>query len=170
MYVLDNVSFICHPNTGSRSLKQALRRAGSVEVLSHHEVCPWTVAQTRACVCVIRNPFTLMGSWYCRGNIEKPFSVWLENTLKADRNHEGPRELGLFYGTLWASHVLRFESLQADLDVACEELGLPQLPLDHIGKNRRPLDYRRMYWAEPETKNMVTAAYSFHLNRFNYKL
>lgn len=170
MLVLDDVSFILHPGTGSRSLRQAVMQAGGRPVLQHHEVCPRTAVETRACVCVVRNPFTLMGSWYMRARHKKSFGTWLEETLKADRHYQGPHEFGLFYGSLWATHVLKFENLQNDLDAACEDLGLPKLPLDHIGKSRRTLDYRRLYWGEPETKNMVTAAYAHHLQAFTYKL
>lgn len=170
MYVLDDVSFIAHPNTGSRSLKYALLKAGAKEVLSHHEVCPITAANTRACVCAVRNPFTLMASWYHRAQINNPYAYWLTNTLKADRHYEGPQVLGLFYGTLWATHIIKFENLQSELNVVTEKLGLPRLVLEHVGKSKHSVNYAAMYDHDDEAQLLIRNAYGHHLVQHRYRL
>jgi len=171
MLILDDVSFILHPATGSRSLKQALMKVGADEILTHHEVCPRKAIETRACVCTIRNPYTLVASWYQRHRREdETFEDWLKVKLIGPRHYEGPPKLGLLYGTFWATHIIKFENLQQDLDAVCKELKLPKLPLEHIGKNHRPVQYRRLYFAEPATKNMVLNAYAHHIHEFQYRL
>jgi hypothetical protein len=168
MYVLDDVSFICHPNTGSRSLRAALRKLNAEEVLGHHQVCAKRAAQTRACVCVVRNPYDIMASWYCRMPATITlFEVWLANTLQGDRHHEGPQPCGLFYGLNWATDVVRFEDLPGSLNVVTEKLGLPRLILGQKGvSGRTSADYRAMY--NDKSKLLVRAAYCHQIRACNY--
>jgi hypothetical protein len=167
MYVLDDVGFICHPNTGSRSLKTALMDAGAWRVKSHHKVCVERLARTRACVCVVRNPFDIMASWYCRDPNKVPFAHWLAQTLQGDRKHEGPQPCGLFYGLNWATHVIKFENLQSELNVTSHNLGLPRLILgDDSRSGRTSADYRALY--DQRTKSMIRAAYGIQIQACNY--
>lgn len=168
MYVLDDVGFICHPNTGSRSLKAALLEAGAWRVKRHHEICTEKLARTRACVCVVRNPYEIMAAWYCRApKRPTPFHVWLAKTLQGDRHHEGPQPCGLFYGLNWATHVVRFENLPGSLNIATQNLSLPRLVLGHDGKSgRTPDEYRAMY--NDESRLLIRAAYSHQLKALQY--
>jgi len=145
MFVLDGVGFICHPNTGSRSLKRFLLANSAKVVKPQHFMCLDTIKDCRAVVSVVRNPFDTMASWYWR---IKPvsFEQWLEVTLNGDRGYEGPHE-GMFYGLPHTTHKIRFERLESMMTQAFEQLELPPLKLTHMGsgKFRDKQHYRVLY-------------------------
>jgi hypothetical protein len=170
MYVLDNVGFIAHPNTGSRSLRVGLMDAGADQVRGHHEVCTKTLGNVRACVCVIRNPYHIMASWYCKKHRPGDFHVWVSNVLQGRRNFQGPGPGGLFYGLIWATHVVKFERLPTRLDEVTEELGLPKLILGQEGmSDRTPEDYDDLYKRDNRAAFLVRKAFDFQITKGKYK-
>jgi hypothetical protein len=141
MYVLDDVGFICHPNTGSRSLKKFLLSEGASLVGEQHQMSLPAIKKCRAVVSVVRNPYDVMASWYWRIQPVE-FEEWLEG----DRGYEGPHK-GMFYGLPHTTHVIRFEWLEPMMKQAFEQLELPELKLPHIGngKFRQNQHYRVLY-------------------------
>jgi len=77
--------------------------------------------------------------------------------------------LGLFYGLVWATHVLRFENLKEDLEEVCRDLKLPHLEIQHVGKTNRPDDYSVLY--DDETRGLIRLAYGeqLRIGKYDYE-
>ncbi len=167
MYVLDEVSFILHPGTGARSLAEALELHGGRQVGGQHDVDPQVCAESVGVVCTLRNPWKLMGSWYYRETQGRSsFDKWLDKAMMGDRNHQGPAGMGLYYGSLWATHYIRFERMQGTLNEITEDLGLPRLPLKHRGKTPHDEPYIKLYGHE--TSEIIRKAYAHQIQLGNY--
>lgn len=167
MYVLEDVAFILHPDTGSRSLAAAISKAGGEMIGGHHDVDPQVLASCRAVVCTLRNPWLLMGSWYHRQTqANVPFDNWLRTIMLGDRNHEGPEGMCLYYGSLWATHYIRFERMQGTLNEITEDLGLSRLKLGHDGQTKHEKSYLSLY--NHETSEIIRRAYSHQIQLGNY--
>jgi hypothetical protein len=175
MYWFDDVSFIAHPNTGSRSLmKMILRYPEGKCINDQHGICLDTIKKSRAVVCVIRNPYDMMASWYWRMVSKPDFNDWLRLTLfSSNMNHEDPDNVGggLFFGRKYATHVIRFENLVEDYRSVLTELGLPldRLKLGHVGKARFRVgqNYRVLY--DVEAINLIETKYSTLMKELGYK-
>ena len=174
MYWLDNVSFIAHPNTGSRSLKRMILNAKGGEVINdQHGICLETIKKSRAVVCVVRNPYDMMASWYWRMPSKPGFNDWLAYTLnQSNGNHEDPDKVGggLFFGRHLATHVIRFENLEEEYNNLFDKLQFPvKLKLGHTGKAkfRDGQNYRVLY--NQNAINMVEKKYSVLMRHLNYE-
>lgn len=171
MYVLDNVSFIAHPNTGSRSMKTMVQKLGGKCVNDQHGICIPTIEKSRAIVCVVRNPFDMMASWYWRMSVRPKFSHWLENTLEREIGHEDPQRVGggLFFGLKYATHVIRFERLAAGYEAVFKTLRLPVVELPHKGRarHRREQHYKVLY--DDYSKLLIVRKYGDILTALDYK-
>jgi len=172
MYWLDDVSFIAHPNTGSRSLKKFINTTkGAKTINDQHGICLDTIKESRAVTCVIRNPYDLLASFYWRMKSKPDFHKWLHNTLRQEIGHEDPDQVGggMFYGLPYATHVIRFETLQEDYDRVFKQLRLPPMKLERIGacRYRTSEDYRDLY--DYESMALVKAKYGDLMSRLRYK-
>ena len=171
MYWLDDVSFIAHPNTGSRSLKQMILKNKGKCINDQHGICLDTIKKSRAVVCVVRNPFDLLASFYWRMSSKPDFAEWLEATLDHEIGHEDPDRVGggLFFGLKYATHVIRFENLQEDYETVLRRLKLPKMKLGHIGaaRYRDGRDHRVLY--NEYTRLLVVRKYGPILTALKYK-
>lgn len=171
MYFLDNVSFIAHPNTGSRSLKKMIMGNKGECINDQHGICISTIEQSRAVVCVIRNPYDLLASFYWRMSVRGKFSTWLRATLLNEIGHEDPDKVGggLFFGLKYASHVIRFENLESEYATTLRQLKLPPMELTHVGQSkfRKGQDYRLLY--DDYAKLLIVRKYSDLLTALNYE-
>ncbi len=175
MYWIDDVSFIGHPNTGSRSLKRMILNHKDGKVINdQHGICIPTIERSRAVVCVVRNPYDMMASWYWRMSSKPHFNTWLGNKLFNSKkaNHEDPDQVGggLFFGRKYATHVLRFENLEEGYVNLIKELKLPdKLQFDHVGKARfrKGQNYRVLY--NQQAINIVAQKYGDIMKELGYK-
>ena len=173
MYWLDDVSFIAHPNTGSRSLKKMILGANGGKVINdQHGVCWETVKNSRAVVCVIRNPYDMMASWYWRMISKPDFNTWLSYTLnQSNGNHEDPDKVGggLFFGLKRSTHIIRFENIEEGYNDLFEDLQFPvKLKLGHEGKARfrNGQNYQVLY--NQDAINIVAKKYGSLMKSLKY--
>ena len=170
MYVLDDVCFICHPNTGSRSLAKGLKEAGASQIGGHHNICTKTLAGTRACVCVIRNPYEIMASWYFKKRKPGEFHDWVANLLQGKRNFQGPQPSGLFYGLIWATHVVKFEEIPDGLNNVTDILELPRLEFGQVAYSGRTPEYHLSFYKEDDkAKFLIRRAFEYQIRVGRYK-
>lgn len=134
MYV-DNArraAFILHPRAASTSLSSVFNGMNLKLVGTKHGVSPEILRPDWKVGCVVRNVFDTLVSWYyVRRHFEGSFHDWLEQEsdfMWLDR--------GMFYGLPYATHVLRFEHLQDDFDMFCDEVGWPRTEIPHRGKGK----------------------------------
>ncbi len=173
MYVIDDkLAFICHPKTGSQSIREALRGAKVVEGM--HGVDPSVCEQLRKkgiVACVVRNPWDLMISWYFYSHVnpynirdERPhdFEDWLPWFIENDKWIKK----GLFYGAKHCNQFIRFEgSLERQINYLLEVSKMPPIKLPHNGKTNHR-DYSHYY--NPTTKKLVADRFCGEIERFGY--
>lgn len=134
--------------------------------------------EPRAIFCVCRNPFdrAVSSVTHFKGapgdprEFERSLAEWLEEPL-SDHNRRAHRRTQRAFvldskGADAATHVLRFESLQADFDGMLADLGLSAKELPWRGKAGRGRDLSALY--TPEAKRLVERAYGEDLEHFGY--
>lgn len=169
MYLLDNVSFIAHPNTGSRSMKKMVCQLGGRAIGDQHGICLETLRTSRAVVSVVRNPYDLLASLYWRMSVRPDFPVWLKNTLDFGGHEDPVGGEGLFFGLKHSSHVVRFENFAPHWRQVFEQLKLPKptIPHDGAARYRRNRHYSLLY--DKKTIQLVQRKYGDVLCSLNYK-
>lgn len=135
---------ICHPKTGSQSVREALRRKYNARVVRgqhflDEDECKRIILDGGIVCSVVRNPWDLMISWYFysehdpkQGKDVLPFSQWLDNVLTSGN---GWIEHGLFYGLDHCNRIIRFEhDIQSQLNGCLIDCGLEPVALRNLGK------------------------------------
>lgn len=167
MYILDDLGFIAHPRTGSRSAREVLVELGADRCSGHHALdedkCRGLIKAGGVIACTTRNMFDLLVSWffnehynhegkplnpsiqipkfedYIFGLVEKPRHRWFMTPM-------------YFYGLPWCAEVIRYENLQEDFNRVLNSIGLASVELPHVGKSiGRCPDYR-VYYTEAARK------------------
>jgi hypothetical protein len=155
--------FIAHPRTASSATGHILLEMGFVIQGNHHSfdtelnLHGWTVAST------VRNPFDTLVSWYYNKPREASFKDWLPIFLNSCHFLQGPR---MFYGTLYCTHVLRFEELQYDFNCLCQDIGLPRTMIPKRNVSNRPLHFLGEY-DYPDLK-LITERFRDEFIEHNY--
>jgi hypothetical protein len=169
MYLLDNVVFLAHPHTGSRSMKAAVVAAGGKKVRGHHAICKDTIARSRGCVGVVRNPFDITACVYFRPGDPLPeFKPWMDSYLgyRIDELAEP-----MFPGIELQTHVVRFEDYQESMNAATDDLGLPRLDIPWVGQNkRRKGRCFKPLFEDEQCRTMVERCYGDLLDELGYTL
>lgn len=174
MYIIDNrLGYIAHPNTGSRSMRIGLEAKTNVEKIGHHHgFNPDIIANLEGCYCVVRNPYEMMVSWWCRGGTLLPFNEWLPEILKRHRHFEGTNHSeggGLFYGIKYCTDVLKFENLQYEFDKLMLKYGMKMfaLPVDPTSVTQgKPDQWWKVY--DLASKRLVEGCYSSQIQYGGY--
>ena len=146
MYILPakKIAFIAHPRTASTATRDALLALGFEQLGTHHEVkpnwCPkgWVIGTT------IRNPLDVLVSWYFKTAKELPFAEWLPWFLDHPNHYLAQ---GMFFGLLYATHVLRFEHLPKDFAAFLRANKLPdiEIPRRNVSPCRQGRSCHAMY-------------------------
>lgn len=178
MYVLEdkNFGYIAHPKTASSATSRIVRDTfGAKQVGNHHaakeEWCRPILDSGGIIMATIRNPYDLMVSWYFHyaarrpGTPMEPFTEWLPNIIKKPN---GYIEQGIFFGLKWANRILRFEHLQEDFDLLCDEVGLPRTFIEsfNVSAERKGRPYQEMY--DSELRQLIQQNFSDELNVGDY--
>lgn len=147
MYVLKNkkIAFIGHPRTGSTAIGHVLIEHLNFELVNgYHKVAPEILEPDWIVGCTVRNIFDTIVSWYFYNRHPGPFEEWLPDFLN------NPNHLikdGLFYGQKYATHVLRFEHLDADFQEFLLKASLNSYPLPkkNVSRYREERPWRNFY-------------------------
>jgi hypothetical protein len=116
-------------------------------------------------LCVVRNPWDKMVSWYWYHNAGIDFRRWLPDHLMSDAHLYRHAD-----GRLAVDFVLRYENLAGDLAEAFRRLRIedPPPPLPRLKSGYRPKgDYRDYY--DAATRAMVSALYAREIEEFGYR-
>lgn len=132
----EGIAFICHPRTASSATSHCLREnLHFVNEGNHHSVEP--TDGYRVIGCTVRNVFDTLVSWHfydkhspLYGNFPEWVKFFLDNPIHFVKD-------GLFYGRHLATHVLRFEHLDADFARFLEIAGLDHYPIPRRNVSRR---------------------------------
>jgi len=160
MYKIDGtIAFVAHPRTGSRSTRDLLLELGAERAAGHHQVDEVMLRNVLTKggfgACTVRNMFDVLVSWYYNANFnnqggpfqpEPPtFDEYLFTTIEKP-THRWFMTPIYHYGLPWCSFHVRYENLEADVVEMLKRAGLPNKPLEHVGKSvaRRP-DYQSYY-------------------------
>ena len=166
MYTKQAVGFIAHPKTGSTSVMSVLLDLGFQQCGGHHDVAREWVDGLWVIGATVRNPWDVMVSWWFhKGNDRKgTFADWLPQAI---RDNHFIRQ-GLFYGLKYATHVLRYESLDHDWVqyLRAAHLPLRALPQHNVGGGRDGQHYREFY--TPATRDVVAQAFAAEINQLEY--
>lgn len=125
--------YLANPRTASRSTAKALEGIGFLMEGSHHSWDPDRARGYRVIFTTVRDIRGTLRSWG-RGLRRDPDDY--ENTLQL---LEGTRTIipdwpnwTLFPHVAHANRILHFESLQLELNLLLQELGLPRVELPHL--------------------------------------
>ena len=165
MYInhLDEIVYIAHPRTASSATSHVLLKNGFEIVTGHHHVDPELIPPEYRVMMTVRNPFDVLVSWYYNQKREqKSFTEWLPVFLNAS---VPLLDDGLFFGQKYATHVMRYETLQDDFDDVCHSLGLSKMtiPFRNVSKQREGHQFMGHY--NFRTAMMVTER--FHQDFLN---
>ncbi len=180
MYVHDTVrlAYLAHPRTASVATRDALLLGGFRAASGHHTGLPrpglepplegdWKIFTT------VRNPWDTAVSWIYHMNraTPPPARPW---PLDLFKNDLGPRNSWITtYGRLFwmledADVVLRYESLQDELDKFLTGEGVEPVPLlrANLSAARGGADYRSFY--TDETQDFVGELFKSEIEALGY--
>ena len=190
MYIIDSIEnledgsrtlpfgIICHPKTGTQSTREALKLEHKARcVCGQHSYDLQEVERIKneggILVCVVRNPWESMISWYfysevgskkARGLKPTPFLEWLPHILEAGN---GWIEKGLFYADHLCNRLIRYEyGLEQQLNQCLLDCGLSPVELPHIAKADRK-HYSHYYDIKAATR--VAVAFHKEITEYGYQ-
>lgn len=166
MYVhtTKKMCFIAHPRTASVATSQTLLGLGFEKMMSHHEFnikllnSSWTVFST------VRNPFDLLVSWYWNKKRDRPFQDWLPIFLQTSNQY---LDQGLFFGYLYSTRILRYETLQDNFNQVMVESGFPPTTIIRANVSERPAQPLREYY-DYKLVNLMFAHFNYEIHEHHY--
>lgn len=134
--------FLAHPRTASTALRDALLERGGEKVSSHHAGLEDSVVQKahrkEPVLTVVRNPYDILVSWWIVRTHNRPHTQPLSNFISSFNDSKGNfvRQGRLLYHSFDADHVVRYESLDEDLNRALTSCGLGRLNLRRLNETK----------------------------------
>lgn len=184
MYTLQahRLLFLAQPRTASMAIGELLtEQLGGRRVGRHHSVptehpeveikSDWIVFST------VRNHWDAILSWHYKAvrGPRKSLDFYLTREVRRLRHHfkalpNGQFELYHRYLPL-STHVLRYETLQYDLNavLALRGLGPVTIPLANNSVDRPQVPYQEVFDAEPELRDRVGAMFADEIERLGYR-
>lgn len=121
--------YLAHPRTASVATRDVLvDKFGAKMTMSHHggltvpKPTGWTVVTT------VRNPLDVMISWWHKTEENRKLPLY-EFIYRWSRNTQFLPDGRLFWHSLYATHVLRYEDLEAQLNQVLVGIGLVPITL-----------------------------------------
>jgi predicted deacetylase len=167
MYILPKYKFayLAAPRTASKATSQALLARGATLFGSHHSIedLPpgWVIAST------VRNHWDAMISWWFKNGKIGKFEEFLPRFCLNNPNF-------VINHTLWAkyidksTHILRFESLQRDLDAVLEFAGIEPMKLPLVLDSKRENAPYQIFYKR-FAKDWVQNYFNDEIQKYGYK-
>ena len=178
--------FIHIPKTAGSSVNNIL---SDYETFHHRLVTNYSkkYRDSRFVFSFIRNPYDrLLSSYmYIQGGLGNSWDIECGKKLLPDFNDFVKNQLSdvvtnqLCHGVHWfhfyplvhwldddIDFIGRFENLQQDTNIVCDNIGVPRKQLPHINKSSHK-HYTEYY--DDESREIVTSLYKQDIDRFNYK-
>lgn len=170
MYTLHHngkkLHYLAMPRTASRACRDAFIAAGCEKVGGHHGYKS-EVIRDGYIITTVRNHWDWFASFFNHNKACTDFRQFVRSTI----NESGHiKRDGNTCRLFWkyaphATHLLRYETLQDDLNRVCEEIGFPQIQLNQVG-DAKPQDYREYY--NRSTRNLVYRKFRDEMENFGY--
>ena len=174
------ILYLAAPKTASVSTGEALVEYGFDRTLNHHGLLEqaktyYDITNEWKILTTVRNHWDTIVSWCMfRPYIRKTYGVCIDGVkhlMKCDAHLIKAKSLGDFLGgQFWwqhapyATHILRFETLQEDLNAA---LGFDlSLPHENKSEHREDRPYQEFY--DEETKEFVAKLFSKEIKQYGY--
>jgi hypothetical protein len=153
MYVWERYkfAFLAMPATGSVSTAKSICEMGGRIIRGHHSAPCWEMKElleigydeTWTTATTVREPISWWNSWWKKGafspNHNDPVSLKWVKLCETDREWFNPHERTLFWRYVPLANVIwHQETLQADIDLTCEIMGIPRIELKRRNCNNRP--------------------------------
>lgn len=154
--------FLDHPRTAGTSTQFGLVSIGGKTNRRHNMI--HGRAEIRCCT--VRNPYDLLVSWYLIVESRKQFVGSFEQFVKLYQNYNFTRGGRLFYFVDSCNEIMKFETLQADLDRILPKVKLPRIKLQHRNKTPNREHYRNYY--NRNSKATVDRRFEKDIKDFKY--
>ncbi len=162
VFIKGKLLYLAHTRVASWATTKALCQIGGKYVQTgqsgggrgHHALFPEVIKyieyEDEPVVCTVRNHYDALVSWWLKytreGRGQPDFLLFLKSHLD---NSPFIQENRLFSRHLcYADHVLRYESLETDLNTLLERVALPRVKLEHINTTAGKLHYSTYYTTE----------------------
>lgn len=162
MYRIGNdLGFIAHPRTASRATRDVLEACGAKRCAGHHQISETDAREVLQAggvmACTTRNMFDVIVSWYYNQHfnhkgeklnpslIVPDFETYLLGELIPKPKHRWFLTPVYHYGLSWCKRILRYDTLQQDLDILLTDMGLQPKIMPWVGKSIGKRDYRSYY-------------------------
>lgn len=173
------IVYLANPKTASISTSMALHMHAGFTThrihRQHHARLERSMGEGWIVCTTVRNHFDAFVSWYFHLNRQEqqPFSVTFLDDLVGERdktNHYFPDPDRLWhYQAEFATHLLHFENLEAELNnvLALRGLSPVELPRENVSLSRKHRPYQDFH--TPETRVWVEDRYGREMAELGYK-
>jgi len=164
--------FLFPPKTGSTSIREVLKKNGGQQIRNQHLTCAETGISLHKYdlrACVIRNTYSRAVSvWSHFTGMTESFEDYLRAMVSRNRPND---RIMVKPQLAWANEcnfLLRFETLQKDFDMFCEQAGMDPVALPKLnqGKYKKTRDHRQYY--TPELRRMVEDIWAQDIEHFGH--
>lgn len=159
----DKLIFLEHPRMASTSLRKALVKVGG-EPRKRHTFLKARRSKERT-VSTVRNPFDLLVSWWIVIGQRQGFKSFADFITTCIDPFMVQQER-LFY-FLETDYILRFESLESDVNIVLKTRGIRPIILAVENKTLDKKHYREYY--DDVTRPLVMARFGAEIERFGYE-
>jgi hypothetical protein len=154
--------FLDHPRTAGTSTQWGLAKIGGKTHKRHGMI----YGRAEVICSTVRNPYDALVSWYLillrRNHFEGTFLSFIEGY----QNYNFTRGGRLFYFIESCTDIMRFETLQEDLDRVLDKAKLTKIKLHHRNRTVDRLPYQT-YYGDAE-KAAVQKRFAMDLEEFGY--
>ncbi len=153
--VVDHIVFQAHPRTASMAIEAAL---GGEPSAKHHG---W-IDGPEPTVCVIRNPFDVMVSWFLLNPDWDDLTSFICDYQHSELEKDGQ----LFYHAPKCTWIIGWENLEFELNSVLKRVDLPQVNLQRVNvtPNKKPF---RSYYTNDSVK-ALRDRYGAEVQRYGY--
>lgn len=128
------VVFCANPRTGSTATANTLLSMGATKQGEHHDP-PETLEPETLVVETVRHHCDVFVSWWFWRNSSMAFPKFVRTIMN---NEHGLLRAKRLYGRFDSNYILRYETLDFEWQVLCENAGLEQTKIERSSNTKRP--------------------------------